>query len=179
MLLLLVGLSPCLGDTLPDGKAATAEHAWKLPALTAMALDGKQHNLREWRGKVILLNFWASWCSPCMIEIPHLIRYQAGYGKNGLQVIGIGLDEQQKLRNVVRTLGIDYPVLTISPERHFEILKQWGNSYGILPFTVIIGRDGRVVLMQQGVFADQAFAAYVEPLLKDESGSATVQDALP
>lgn len=165
LLYLAAGLSVCSGEVMPGKDRPATAASWKLPALTAKDLGGEEHDLLEWRGKVILLNFWASWCSPCMLEIPHLIRYQSRFGKNGLQVIGIGLDEPKKLGNVARTLGIDYPVLAISPERHFEILKQWGNSYGILPFTVIIDRDGSVILMQQGVFADQAFETYVLPLL--------------
>ena len=161
---LVVVFSAFSGDVLA-GENTPGTASWTLPALTAKGLDGEEHDLCEWRGKVILLNFWASWCGPCMLEIPHLVRYQAVHGSEGLQVIAVGLDEQKKLRNVVRTLGIGYPVLAISPERHFEILKQWGNSYGILPYTVIIDRDGHVLLMQQGVFADQAFETYVLPLL--------------
>ena len=141
-------------------------NAWELPPLILNDLEGRSHNLYDWHGQVILLNFWATWCGPCQIEIPDFIDYQTRYGDRGLQIVGVGLDESRKLRNFVRTVGINYPILQADPELQYELLKQWGNSFGVLPFTVIIGRDGRLVFMQQGIFNKEAFATIVEPLLK-------------
>lgn len=136
-----------------------------LPALTLNDLDGRRHELSDWRGKVILLNFWATWCGPCQTEIPSFIRYQAEYGERGLQIVGVGLDETRKLRNYVRTVGINYPVLQAAPERQYTLLNQWGDPFGVLPYTVILSRDGRLVFMQLGIFNDEAFKRIVEPLL--------------
>lgn len=137
-----------------------------LPALILNDLDGKEHNLSEWRGKVIMLNFWATWCGPCQIEIPYFMKYQQAYAGQGLQIIGIGLDEIKKLRNYARTLGINYPILRADPAQQYELLNQWGDPAGVLPFTVIIDREGRPVFMQIGIFNDEAFDTIVKPLLE-------------
>ncbi len=147
-----------------QGKAIS--NAWELPPLILNDLSGKQHNLYEWQGKVIMLNFWATWCGPCQIEIPDFIRYQAEYADKGLQVIGVGLDEVRKLRNFVRTVGINYPILQADPDEQYALLNQWGNPFGVLPFTVIIGRDGHLVFMQQGILNHQTFIRIVKPLLE-------------
>lgn len=141
-------------------------NAWELPPLVLNDLEGQARNLYDWHGRVILLNFWATWCGPCQLEIPDFIDYQKRYGGKGLQIIGVGLDGTRELRNFVRTVGINYPILQADPESQYPLLKQWGNSFGVLPYTVIIGRDGRLVYMQQGIFRKEAFATIVEPMLR-------------
>ncbi|SMG67205.1 Redoxin domain protein [methanotrophic bacterial endosymbiont of Bathymodiolus sp.] len=128
-------------------------------------MNGQQQNLYQWHGQIIMLNFWATWCGPCQIEIPDFIDLQVQYADQGLQIIGVGLDEPGKLRNYVRTVGINYPILQADPERQYNLLKQWGNPFGVLPFTVIIGKDGHLVFMQQGIFNKETFATIVKPLL--------------
>lgn len=146
--------------------AVSAERSAKtLPELTLNDLDGHSHGLSEWRGKVILLNFWATWCGPCQTEIPAFIRFQSEYGGRGLQIIGAGLDDVRTLRHYVRTVGINYPVLQADPERQYELLNQWGDPFGVLPYSVVIGRDGRLVFMRLGIFSDEAFTRVVKPLL--------------
>lgn len=137
-----------------------------LPSLILNDLDGTEHNLYDWRGKVIMLNFWATWCGPCQIEIPYFIKYQQNYAGQGLQIIGVGLDEAQKLRNYVRTLGINYPILRADPEQQYELLNQWGDPSGALPYTVVIDRAGRPVFMQAGIFNEETFEMIVKPLLE-------------
>jgi len=141
-------------------------NAWELPPLILNDLDGIEHNLYQWHGKVIMLNFWATWCRPCQIEIPEFINYQSRYADQGLQIIGIGLDEVRKLRNYVRTVGINYPILQADPELQYSLLNQWGDPFGVLPFTVIIGKDGHLIFMQQGILNEQTFDTFVKPLLK-------------
>lgn len=141
-------------------------NAWELTPMVLDDLKGVRRNLYDWHGKVIMLNFWATWCGPCQIEIPDFIRFQTRYADLGLQIIGVGLDEKRKLQNFVRTVGINYPILHADPERQYDLLKQWGNSFAVLPFTVIIGRDGHLVFMQQGIFKQEAFDSIVKPLLR-------------
>ncbi len=165
VLILLVMVSPTNLYAESSKKVKSISNAWELPPLILNDLDGKEHNLYDWHGKVIMLNFWATWCGPCQKEIPDFIDYQAKYFDKGLQVIGIGLDEVRKLRNYVRTVGINYPVLHADPELQYSLLKQWGNSFGVLPFTVIIAADGQLVFMQHGVFKRETFDVIVKPLL--------------
>lgn len=162
---MVCSFSTLLFATPVKGKQAIS-NAWELPPLILNDLSGQQHNLYEWHGKVIVLNFWATWCRPCLIEIPDFIDFQARYADQGLQIIGIGLDKERKLRNFVRTTGINYPILQADPELQYPLLKQWGNSYGILPFTVVIAKDGHLVFMQQGILSQETFDIIVKPLLK-------------
>ncbi len=142
-------------------------NAWEMPVFELQGLDGKKHRLADWKGKVIMLNFWASWCAPCQYEIPDLVSYQKEWRQKGLQVIGIGLDEENKLRNVARTLGINYPVLIadLADSENSALLPQWGNSEQIIPYTVIISQTGRMVYIHRGRMGDEEFNFYVRPLL--------------
>lgn len=128
-------------------------------------IDGEEHSLDEWKGKVIMLNFWATWCPPCQYEIPDFIRFQREHGAEGLQIVGIGIDEQRKLKNFSRTMEMNYPVLASAPEKSGELLNEWGNTEQILPYTVIIDRDGRIAYIQRGEFTEAAFNEFVKPLL--------------
>ncbi len=147
-------------------QARAVDNAWEMPPLTLTDIEGRERNLHDWAGRVILLNFWATWCGPCRLEIPELIRFQERYGPQGLQVVSVGIDEARKLRNYARSIGINYPVLVVGQTRGAELLRRWGDRAGVLPFTVVIGRDGHLVFMRQGIFDREAFATYVAPLLQ-------------
>jgi thiol-disulfide isomerase/thioredoxin len=79
---------------------------FELPPLILNDLNDQQQNLYQWHGQIIMLNFWATWCGPCQIEIPDFIDLQVQYADQGLQIIGVGLDEPGKLRNYVRTASL-------------------------------------------------------------------------
>lgn len=175
MKLLVITLLILSGTILPAAGIASGNNgfppvrgitsAGDLPPLILEDLEGKQRRLHDWHGKVIILNFWASWCGPCQAEIPHLVRYQRTYAGRGLQVIGVGLDERRKVRNVVRTFGIDYPMLLADAGQGRDLLGQWGDPGGVLPFSVVIDRDGRIHFMQIGILDEESFTDHVLPLL--------------
>ncbi len=104
--------------------------AQDLLTLALPDLYGQSHTLQQWHGKVILLNFWAAWCGPCLTEISHLADYQRRYGQKGLQVVGIGLDQPTKLANVVRALKVPYPVLQAPPRKSGRTVVPVGRSVG-------------------------------------------------
>jgi len=141
-------------------------NAWDLPPLILDDLDGERRSLYDWRGSVIVLNFWASWCGPCQSEIPRLVRYQQDYQGAGLQVIGVALDEARKVRNVVRTLRINYPVLLADPKSDQSLLRLWGDEQQVLPYSVVIGRDGHIHFTQVGIMDEETFEDYVLQLLR-------------
>lgn len=130
-------------------------------------LDGLNHKLDEWQGKVIVLNFWASWCSPCLYEIRDFVTYQQQYNDKGLQVIGIGMDDDQKLANVQRTLDMNYPVLIADPKSNSKLMQAWGNSSGVIPYSVLIDRKGRILATYRGVLEREVFDEDIKPLLND------------
>ncbi len=133
--------------------------------LLLWGLDGNRHSLEEWRGKVIVLNFWATWCSPCLYEIPDFVAYQEKYRIRGLQIIGVGLDEEKKLRNVQRTFGINYPILFADPKNDSRLMAFWGNGSGVVPYSVVIDRDGRIAYTHLGQMSADTFNESVLPLL--------------
>jgi thiol-disulfide isomerase/thioredoxin len=112
------------------------------PDFTLESLDGKSTRLSDLRGKAVLLNFWAPWCEPCKIETPWLVQFQNQYGSQGLQVVGVALEYQDKdeVAKFVKQMGVGYTVLLGKDET--------GDEYGgvpALPETFFIGRDGKIV----------------------------------
>jgi thiol-disulfide isomerase/thioredoxin len=154
-----------------NGAERRVSNAWALPELRLPGLDGAEHGLSEWRGRVILLNFWATWCPPCRAEVPVLVDVQARLGARGLQVVSVGLDEERKVRNFVRTLGINYPVLLADPQRDTTLLPLWGDRQYVLPYSVIIAPDGSVHFTHQGPLDEEAVRVHVMPLLAPEPAS--------
>ncbi|VAW54238.1 hypothetical protein MNBD_GAMMA06-1296 [hydrothermal vent metagenome] len=113
------------------------------PEFAAPDLNGEMRNIKEWDGKLILLNFWATWCPPCKHEIPAFIELQQAYGEQGFQIIGIAIDEEDAVREFAKKIGMNYPTL-VAPGDGVMLSKRYGNGVGALPYTVIINRDGEI-----------------------------------
>ncbi|NJO15696.1 MAG: TlpA family protein disulfide reductase [Thioploca sp.] len=109
-------------------------------------LNGKMHSLTEWAGKVVVVNFWASWCSSCVKEIPVFIHLQQ-YAQQGVQFIGIVVrDESETVKRLLQSSGINYPILiTMTEQQAQQLAEQWGNTIQALPFTVVVNRAGNIV----------------------------------
>jgi thiol-disulfide isomerase/thioredoxin len=131
---------------------------------TLPGLDGKPHSLEEWRAKVIVLNFWATWCPPCREEIPLLIALQKQRAAEGLQVVSVAIDNETAVRPYSRSAGINYPVL-LGGDEALDLVARYGNSMGALPFTVIIDRGGAIVARKLGAFTRNELESLVKPLL--------------
>jgi thiol-disulfide isomerase/thioredoxin len=118
----------------------------KAPEFARRDLSGKKLNLRSYRGKVVLLNFWATWCAPCQLEMPAFSRWQQEYGPQGLQILGISMDDDAPpVRKLVTGLKLDYPVAMGDA----RLGERYGGVLG-LPLTYLIGRDGVVRAQFQG-----------------------------
>jgi thiol-disulfide isomerase/thioredoxin len=126
-------------------------------ALNLPDLDGRPQPIAQWRGKVLVVNFWASWCKPCVDEMPALSRMNSHYAAWGVQFVGIGLDDAEKLAAFVRTTPVSYPVLVASPAAATPGLQVKG-----LPYTVVIGRDGRIEMTRLGRIDEES----LEPILR-------------
>jgi thiol-disulfide isomerase/thioredoxin len=105
--------------------------------------QGQTHALSEWRGKVLLVNFWATWCSPCVEEMPELVDLQNSSEIKNLQIVGIGVDSPSNVQQFTKKYLISYPILVAGMEGT-EIARALGNQAGGLPFTVLLDSEGRV-----------------------------------
>jgi thiol-disulfide isomerase/thioredoxin len=90
-----------------------------------------------------MLNFWATWCGPCLKEIPDLIELQTRYGQQGLQIIGIAIDNEDDVREFAEKAGMNYPIM-VSEQAAMELSSAYGNHIGGLPFTAVINRNGEI-----------------------------------
>ena len=112
-------------------------------ALLQLALpdvDGREQRLDQWKGKVLVVNFWATWCEPCREEMPEFVKAQAALGSKGLQFVGIGIDQPSKIRQFGQDLKINYPSL-VGGYGALDLSETLGNKIKALPFTLIIGRN--------------------------------------
>ncbi|MFM7483753.1 MAG: TlpA disulfide reductase family protein [Burkholderiaceae bacterium] len=125
----------------PSAPADTAVAA--LMQVSMKDSGGKQRKMSEWQGKVLLLNFWATWCPPCVSEMPELVALQNELAGKNLQVVGIGIDSPSNIREFAEKHQITYPLLLGGLEGS-ELSRQFGNQSGGLPFTILIGPDGSV-----------------------------------
>jgi thiol-disulfide isomerase/thioredoxin len=127
-------------------------------------LAGGRATLERWRGKVVVVNFWASWCPPCREEIPGLIRIQQKLAANGVQIVGIAVDSVDKSRQAAAEMAISYPVL-VAEVQMIDLTRRLGNRAGGLPFTIVLDREGRLVTTHLGLLSEAQLERLVTPLL--------------
>jgi len=126
---------------------------------------GTPHQLSEWDGKLIVLNFWASWCGPCREEMPLLERSQQRYAAKGVQIIGIAADTDAATQEFLKASPVTYPILVDDPQRGDDLSVDYGNTRSVLPYTVLIGRDGRVLAQHFGEFSEATLQRWLAPHL--------------
>ena len=133
---------------------------------TLKDMAGKDVNLAAYKGKVIVLDFWATWCGPCKFEIPGFVQLQEKYGKDGLQVIGVSVDDTvEQLQPFVALYRMNYPVL--QGLKHEEVQEAFGPMWGI-PTSVIISRDGRICAKHTGLPPTRSSEGSLEQRVKEE-----------
>jgi thiol-disulfide isomerase/thioredoxin len=126
-------------------------------------LDGRVRPLLDWRGRVLLCNFWATWCAPCREEVPLLVSAKQKWGTLGFEVVGIGVDSADKIREFSTIYQINYPVL-VADGSALELLRKLGNRGGGLPYSVILDRSGRLVQRHLGAVTAAELGRFLEPL---------------
>jgi thiol-disulfide isomerase/thioredoxin len=137
------------------------------PNFTLETLDGKNVSLSDYRGKAVLVNFWATWCGPCKIETPWLVELQNEYGSQGLQVVGVAMDDSGKdeIAKFAKDMGVNYPVLLGK--------EAVGDAYGgvpALPESFFVGRDGKITDRIIGLKGRGEIEDSVKKALKSEAG---------
>ncbi|MEE4175163.1 MAG: TlpA disulfide reductase family protein [Xanthomonadales bacterium] len=134
------------------------------PPFTLGASDGQRVSADDFNGRVLLVNFWATWCAPCREEMPMLDALHEQYAPDGLAVVGIALDDVQRAREFADALDIDYTIL-VGAQDVMATGLAWGNRAGLLPYTVLVDRGGVVRWTYLGELKRDALLAQIEPLL--------------
>ena len=137
------------------------------------SLDGSgSHALQDWQGKVMLVNFWATWCAPCRQEIPLLVQLQARYAASGLQVVGIATDETdpKAVKAFLAKMVVNYPML-MGDESVDRLVAGFGGNLIGLPYSVLLDRDGHVLKITAGKLDPQEAEAMVKQALGSPAGT--------
>ncbi|MGH8657828.1 MAG: TlpA family protein disulfide reductase [Gammaproteobacteria bacterium] len=129
--------------------AATNRGTQQRPEFTLNDLQNKPRRVGEWNGKVLVVNFWATWCPPCRKEIPQFIALQQEFEERGLQFLGIAIDDREAVREFAQSLRFNYPIL-VGEQDAVDVAIAYGNVIGALPYTVVVDRKGTIVLTHQG-----------------------------
>ena len=126
--------------------------------------DGQAKKLGDWQGKVLVINFWATWCPPCREEMPEFSRAQDQYGPNGVQFAGIAIDEAANVVEFSKKTPVAYPLL-LGPADLPNLMAKLGNQQQALPFTIIVGRDGKLKSSHMGRMSKDDLEKLLTPLL--------------
>ncbi|MGZ8152518.1 MAG: TlpA family protein disulfide reductase [Methylovulum sp.] len=137
-----------------------------LPVFSLPDLSGKQHSITEWRGKLLIINFWATWCPPCRKEIPEFIKLQEQYAAKGLQFIGVALDDRDAVDEYLKSTKINYPLL-IGGNEGIVLNQQLGNNVQAVPYSIVVDQRGQIVYRHQGEFSREKILEIIAPLIVD------------
>lgn len=144
----------------------TAQAPARLLALTLPDLNGQPQSLSQWKGKVLVVNFWATWCPPCKEEMPEFSRINTKYASNGVQFVGISIDSADKVIAYSKQVSISYPLL-ISNLETLDLSIDLGNRAKALPFTIVLRPDGSPQQVKLGKYAtadlEKALQAALQP----------------
>lgn len=135
-----------------------------LESYTLTDLDGQQQSLGKWQGKVLLVNYWATWCPPCIEEIPLFVELKEQYAAAGLEIIGISIDEDDKARGFREKMNINYPLLS-GQSNGMTMMSSMGNRGGGLPFSVLFDRAGNILYRKTGAFSHEELVELVKNAL--------------
>ncbi len=138
-----------------DGSAIKAVYA-----TTLLDLAAQPQSLSQWKNRVLMVNFWATWCIPCRTEIPALIKIQSLYSAKNVQIVGIALDNPDQVKAFAKSLSINYPVV-IGGLESIDLTRAIGNRNGALPFTLILSPGGTVMRSHLGAMTETEMEALI------------------
>lgn len=155
-------LSPIIPDVGKQDLIGTMRPAFELEDL-----DQQARHIDEFNGKVVLINFWATWCPPCKKEMPAFIELQEQYAEQDFQIIGVALDDKESVQDFADTLGVNYPLMAAEYEG-LSLSRIYGNHIGVLPYSVFVGRDGKIAQTKAGELSKLQVKLIIQPLLDEK-----------
>jgi len=149
-----------LREGTPDVQAAR-----QLLATTLPDQNGDAHRLNHWQGKILVVNFWATWCAPCREEMPGFARLQSKHAANGVQFVGIAFDTHQAVSDFIKQTPVNYPLL-IGDGNTRDLMRALGNQHTALPFTVVLAADGTPLQSRLGRFEEADLDSRLQAILQ-------------
>lgn len=128
-------------------------------------LNDQPQTLNQWQGKILIINFWATWCPPCLEEIPEFIALQKQYADKNVQFIGIAVDEKLAVLDFNAKMKVNYPLL-IAGNGGTSLSRAWGNTIESVPFTAIVNPQGQIIYRQLGEVNREELLKVIQPLIK-------------
>lgn len=148
------------------------------PDYTLGSGSGERISADDFNGRIVLVNFWATWCKPCREEMPMLVNLQHAFDEQELQVVGIALDDVQQARDFAAELGVDYPILVGSTDV-MAVVRLYGNLAGVLPYSVLIDRAGIITWAHLGELKEAELHHQIDALLAKNSGLSGSENSIP
>ena len=145
-------------------KEALAQQTIPLAEFSLPDLSGTTHSITNWKGKILIINFWATWCPPCLKEIPEFIELQTEYAEQNVQFIGIAIDKPHLVEDYLSFIDINYPVLIAETEGG-KLAHQLGNVLNAIPYTAIVNQHSEIVVRHPGELSKQKLGELIKPLL--------------
>ena len=139
-------------------------HSLKRRDFSLPDINGTIQPFSQWNDKVVLLNFWATWCPPCRREMPDFIDVYERYKDQGFVVVGVGIDDEKKVAEFVDHLGVSYPIL-VGGRTAMKVSHLYGNRHGALPYSIIIDRNGVIRYRAGGFMPKNTLINQITPLL--------------
>ncbi|MDD5323290.1 MAG: TlpA disulfide reductase family protein [Methylococcales bacterium] len=166
-LIFIVALLALVGGMMAKEFLSTTEQIspTPLPDFNLPDVAGNLHSISEWQGKILIINFWATWCPPCLKEIPEFIALQQQFIGKGVQFIGIAIDDQNAVEDYLVSTKINYPIL-IGGVNGIALAHQLGNSVDAVPFTLIVDRQGQIIHRHPGGLSRELITEIITPLMK-------------
>jgi thiol-disulfide isomerase/thioredoxin len=141
---------------------ATLKPGERLTDLQLTDIGGQPHRLAEWDSKLVLVNFWATWCGPCREEMPVLDRARRNLSGRGLEIVGVAIDDADAVGAFLKTSPVKYPILVGGDN---DTLYRFGDGSAVLPYSVLFGPDGQVLAQRAGSFSENGLHDWLDPHL--------------
>ncbi len=134
------------------------------PPFSLIDMNGTEHRLTDYAGRLVLINFWATWCAPCLKEIPLLNDTYRQHAAQGLSILGPAIDDSSEISRMSADLAISYPVIPGGTDL-FTLMDAFGDHLGALPFSVLISPEGLIVERHWGALTEDLLATWLQSWL--------------
>ncbi|KAF3981803.1 MAG: TlpA family protein disulfide reductase [Methylococcales symbiont of Hymedesmia sp. n. MRB-2018] len=156
-------IDPSLQANTAQAKSSTD----KLPEFSIADINGEQQSIAQWDNKIRIINFWATWCPPCLKEIPEFIKIQNAFSDKNVQFIGIAMEEAESVKQYLAVNPVNYPML-IAGDGNVSLSRQLGNIFDAVPFTLIVNQLGTIIYRQPGEISSEKIRQLINPLLQNK-----------